>query len=55
MEFKKMRRTIPLISVGLMLLSTAAIAQPYPPPPPPPSDQASRDMYCRQSAAASTG
>jgi hypothetical protein len=55
MEFKTMRRTVPLISLGLMLLGTAAIAQPYPPPPLPPSDQASRDMYCRHSAAASTG
>src|SRR5665213_3363830 len=55
MEFNEMRRTVPLISLGLMLLGTVAVAQPYPPPPPPPSDQASRDMYCRQSAAASTG
>ena len=47
-----MRRTISLISLGLMLFGTAAVAQPAPPPPSP--DQ-SRDMYCRQSAAASTG
>jgi len=48
-----MRRTIPVIGLGLVLFGTAASAQPY--PPAPPSDAQQRDMYCRQSAAASTG
>ena len=49
MERIQMRGTISLIGLGLVLFGTAAAAQPAPPPDP------GRDIYCRQSAAASTG
>lgn len=50
MELNTLRKTISLIGLGLVLFGTAAAAQSAPPPPDP-----SRDIYCRQSAAASTG
>ena len=48
MEPNTVRKAISLISLGLVLFGTAAAAQPAPP-------DAQRDIYCRQSAAASTG